>query len=91
MAPIFNLSRIVEPTRVLGLSSPRTFRNSVLAAALVALASSANAQHTLTAYAVANHFSLATYATNIPTVAGSGPLGVGFREDGGVLVTTSTG
>ena len=98
MAPTLSFASIARLSCVLEAASPRMLHTSAFAVVLAALASSANAQITpeapaglvLTPYAAS--FSLASYVNNVPDYTTTvGPLGVGYRTDGKVMVTNAKG
>lgn len=62
----------------------------LVAAAMLAPRGPARADMTLTAAAIADGFTLTTFATNFPN-NGLGPLGIAFPNSGGVLVSDSPG
>jgi len=56
-----------------------------------ALHSNARAQLSLTTTGSALGFTLSTFADGFPFANSTGPLGIGFRNDGGVIVTDAPG
>jgi hypothetical protein len=61
------------------------------AIALLAAPSVSHAAMTPTAAATTRGFTVSTFVYNVPNVSTVGPLGVAYRIDGKVLVTTATG